>query len=160
LIFTRFFGERKLKAALKKEVDRLKEMSKTVLVGYPEKAGSYDDGTSIVSVAAAHEFGTDNIPKRPTLREGVDNARRDISEFITDQAELVISGDASPESVMDGVGAIAQASVQQEIVDLKYPPNTAETIKRKGSSNPLVDTGEMKGAVTFITTSEKQSEGI
>lgn len=160
MIFTRFFGERKLKAALKKEIARLEEMSKNVLVGYPEKSGAYDDGTSIVSVAAAHEFGTDTIPKRPTLRAGVDSARNDISEFIADQAELVISGDASPESVMDGVGAIAQASVQQGIVDLKAPPNEAATIKRKGSSNPLVDTGEMKGAVTFIVINEPPTEGV
>lgn len=162
MIFTSFFGERKLKAALKKEVDNLRKMSRTVLVGYPENLGSRDDGTPAAMIAAVHEYGTNNVPARPTLRSGVNNAQDDIKEFIEDQAALVVSGDATPESVMDGVGGLAVSSVQQEIVDLKSPalkPSTiaARTLK---SSNPLVDTGEMKGSVTFVVGTGKETEGI
>lgn len=161
MIFTRFFGERKLKQALKKEVDNLKKMSTNVLVGYPETSGDYDDGTSVVMVAAAHEFGTDTIPKRPTLKKGVDAAREDINDFISDEAAKVVSGDASPASVMDGVGAIAVASVQQAIVDLKSPPNAPATIRaKKGKTNPLVNDGEMKGSVTFIVSKDNPTEGL
>jgi len=160
VIKTTFSGERQLQQALKKEISRLREMSKNVLVGYPEETGNYNEGTSIAMVAAVHEFGTDTVPARPTLRPGVANARKDIEGFISEQAPLVIDGSADPESVMTGVGAIAQASVQQEIRDLKAPPNKPATVKRKGSSNPLIDTGEMRGAVTFVVTDEPMSEGI
>lgn len=160
MIKTTFSGERQLKQALKKEVARLREMSKNVLVGYPETTGNNKVGTSIVMVAAVHEFGSDHVPARPTLRVGVSNARKDIESFIAERAPFVIDGIADPGSVMAGVGAIAQAAVQQEITDLKSPPNLPATIRRKGSSNPLIDTGEMRGSVTFVVTNEPMTEGI
>lgn len=162
MIFTRFFGEQKLKAALKKEVENLRKMSRTVLVGYPEDAGNYDDGTPVAMVAAVHEFGNDNVPARPTLRIGVNNAQDDIREFIDDQTALVVSGDATPKSVMDGVGSLAVASVQQKIVNLKTPPLKESTIARRRlkSSNPLVDTREMEKSVTFVVGTGKETEGI
>lgn len=43
--------------------------------------------------------------------------------------------------------------LQNAIIDLDTPPNAPSTIKKKGSSNPLVDLGKLKESATFkITT--------
>lgn len=47
------------------------------------------------------------------------------------------------------LGVLAQGDIQMEITALSSPPNTPSTIARKGSSNPLIDTGAMRGAVTW-----------
>ncbi len=38
------------------------------------------------------------------------------------------------------------------IKDVKSPSNAASTIKQKGSANPLIDTGNMRQAVTHKET--------
>ena len=48
------------------------------------------------------------------------------------------------------VGASAAAAVQHSIVRLREPPNSPYTIARKGSSNPLIDTGTMRTAVSWV----------
>ena len=53
------------------------------------------------------------------------------------------------------LGIKAQGDIQAEITSLSSPPNSPVTIKLKGSSKPLIDTGEMRAAITF-----KIKEGI
>ncbi len=161
MIKTSFIGGRELTQALAKETIKIQELAgQTVLVGFPEDTGNYDDDQiSIVEVAAKNEFGIGN-PKRPFLRLGVDAAEDDLIEYSIDAASMVMDNKIDVNGALDGIGEIAKSSVQQYITDLKSPPNSKATIKRKGSSNPLIDTGEMKGAVTFITEGGEPTEGL
>ena len=47
------------------------------------------------------------------------------------------------------LGIKAKGDIQAEIVALQTPPNAPSTIRQKGSSNPLIDQGELLGAVTY-----------
>jgi len=47
------------------------------------------------------------------------------------------------------LGIRVQGDVQASITSLTSPANSPVTIKRKRSSKPLIDTGEMRQAVTF-----------
>ena len=54
----------------------------------------------------------------------------------------------SPDMILETIGVIAVGKVQQYMTDLRTPPNAHSTIAKKGSSNPLIDTGAMRQSVT------------
>jgi len=96
-------------------------------------------------IGAAHEFGAPGIPMRPWLVPGVESGNREYIDAVRHEIE---SG-KQPREALPVVGVIAVSSVQQYMTALRTPPNSPETIARKGSSNPLIDTGELKSSVTF-----------
>jgi hypothetical protein len=64
-------------------------------------------------------------------------------------AAKLLSGDTAMGTVLAKLGIVAQGDIQGEITSLMTPPNSPVTIALKGSSKPLIDTGEMRGAVTW-----------
>jgi len=48
------------------------------------------------------------------------------------------------------VGEWMTAKTKAKIRGLKSPPNAASTIKRKKSSNPLIDTGQMINSIQHV----------
>jgi hypothetical protein len=111
----------------------------------------YDDKarTTIAYVWSIHEFGAPsrNIPERPTMRPAVLKSRGKLIRLIRKQVNPRTMN-VTPR-IAGMLGLALQNAMQQEIVRLQSPPNTAATIKRKGSSNPLVDTGALLGSVTY-----------
>ena len=53
------------------------------------------------------------------------------------------------ERLLERVGLLTAARIQQEITDLRQPPNSPATIAAKGSSNPLIDTGKLRQSVSY-----------
>lgn len=130
---------------------------KSVTVGIHGDAGSVKDGSMTQAQnGALQNYGNDKIPARPWLIPGVESATRDIADAI---AEAVEAG-ATLDDTMNQIGAFAAGATQQYITDLKQPPNAAYTIAKKGSSNPLIDTGSMRASVTWKVTDEKPEEGL
>lgn len=64
-------------------------------------------------------------------------------------APKLLLGQTSMLAVLTKLGRLAQGHIQAEIVALSTPPNAPSTIRKKGSSNPLIDTGAMRQAVTW-----------
>lgn len=94
------------------------------------------------------------IPARPWLDVGVISGVKEYTNALEDlQPESI-------EEALEIVGVEATASVKQYMRDLQTPPNARSTVKKKGSSNPLIDTGEMLNSVDFAITSEKPEEGL
>ncbi len=115
----------------------------------------YPDGTPVAAVAAANEFGTEkdgepNIPERPFFRQGLDNAKEAVAGYILENVDgetLVID-----DNLADEIGAMVQGEIQQRITDLREPPNAPRTLAaKKPKTNPLIDTGTMRTAVTYRT---------
>ncbi len=152
----RLIDFQKAQRELAKELNKFRG-GKFVTVGIHEDAGDVEDGSmSQAQNGALQNFGNDRIPPRPWLIPGVESGVSDINDII----EQLIANGASPDDTLDAVGSIAAGAVQQYITDLKEPPNAPLTIAKKGSSNPLIDTGSMRAAVTYKITSEKPEEGI
>ena len=118
-----------------------------VKVGFPQSKTSQD----IVDIAIFNHYGTETIPERPFLSNAISANNARYRRIMRDQAAGVMSGANAIGDVMTKLGLLAQGHVQQEIVDLRDPPNAPSTIKQKKSSNPLIDTGEMRQSVTFET---------
>ena len=138
---------------------------KRILIGF-FRSSTYPDGTPVTNVAAWNEFGT-RPPRRlrqritrkwwsrprPFMRRATpairDRVRRVLRSVIRSGHPLKITA-----QVAGLIGLAGQAAIQRSIVTLRTPRNRPATVKRKKSSNPLVNIGTMKGAVTYKTESK------
>ena len=111
------------------------------------KSARYPDGTQVAAVAAWNEFGTKRIPERPFMRQGVKKAYAHMHGILV--AEVDPLHMTLDDRLADKVGAYIAGQIQKRIVDLRIPANAPLTVKMKGSSNPLVDTGKMRQSVTW-----------
>ena len=105
----------------------------------------YQDGTPVAAVAAWNEFGTKTIPERPFFRNALAESERGVSNILAkgiDTKKMVVD-----ERLAGRVGAYVAGQVMESIRTLTGPPNAPETIARKGSTNPLIDTGMMRASV-------------
>lgn len=97
-----------------------------------------------------------NIPARPWLEPGVASATPEVLLTIQDGMEAGQSMD----QILEAVGAVAAGAVKVYMTDLKTPPNAASTIRKKGSSNPLIDSGAMRQSVTHKVSIGPVTEGL
>lgn len=160
MIKTKISGIQQVQAALRKEVEKLTDGDKYVLVGYPETVGDHPDGESIAFVAAANQFGTDTIPARPFLDVGVASVEKEINTIAEEGIAEVYDGKSTITDVLNRIGITAVGGVQKTITEIKSPANAISTIKNKKSANPLIDTGVMRQATTYILSKDKPKEGI
>lgn len=106
-------------------------------------------------VLAFHEFGTTNMPARPTLRPAIDANRNKYARLEAAGLGRWVDGTWTMAQVMGVVGLAAKADVQKKITSLK-DPELAESTKKskvvggKSGNNPLIDTGQMRAAIDFV----------
>jgi len=132
-------GERQLRKILKTFSGPSK-----VKVGFPEGT----DG-EVIDKAVYNEFGTRDIPERPFMRNGFREGTPELRRLARQLAGRIIAGTMTKEQALNRMGGKGKQLIQDSITDMRDPPNAQSTIDRKGSSNPLVDEGEMKGKVTW-----------
>ena len=138
---------RKNPGAIKKIYEKINKVNGLhVAVGFPKgKAKSYPDGEEVAFVAACHVYGY-GVPTRDFMALAKKDIIKDTKVFL----ERVASGKGSkPELYMEQAGKKAVEAIQKAITDLDTPENSEETIARKGSSNPLIDTGHMRRSVDY-----------
>lgn len=130
--------------------------------GYATKAAADRDevrflrtgsGYMEIGVTQPHDI---NIPAREWLEPGVASASDEITQTIEDG----LSADRSMDAILETIGVVAAGAVKVYMTELKTPPNAASTIRKKGSSNPLIDTGAMRASVTSKVQAEKAEEGL
>lgn len=135
-----------------------------VLVGVPKAAEPYEDGLTTATVAAVNEFGSadGHIPARPFLYPAI--AENGPKYLRLARAELpdILDGKEPMTRLLHRLGLIAVGDVQQKIVDVRTPPNAPSTIAKKGSDNPLIDTGHLRQSINYeiVDGSENIEEGI
>lgn len=129
------------------------ELPKSILGNTKAKVGwpASKVNQEIVNKAIWTNFGTINMPERPALSNAFDNNRSNYIDALKKSAPKVLRGEVNVGQIISKIGILFSDDVKQEIVDLDSPANAPSTIKKKGSSNPLIDTGEMKNSVTHET---------
>lgn len=149
----RFSGSalRQNSTAIRDLINRAIGLRDSVLVGLPE--GSVDsDGDDLVLIGAAHEFGSisRNIPARPFLRPALRKNVNKYGRILQQKATAILLGRMSLHQALSLVGQAAQADVQKYIVAHQgFDPLKPATIKRKKSSKPLIDTGQMRQSIRY-----------
>lgn len=130
---------------IKKAMDAYKGGRIYATIGVHKDAPPEENGESTAMVAAANHFGTDKIPARPFLDKGVERERATIAKEV---ARMLAAG-ARPEEAVKRAAELAVGGVKKQIRDTLSPPNSPMTIARKGSSHPLIDTGNMRNSINY-----------
>lgn len=139
-----------------KALDRLRQRlvgdNRVVNVGVPEGPNHVEKsgetyrlgGTSVAMIAAVHEFGSPSqgIPERPVYRVFVKKNRAKYVRLNRINLVKMLRGQMTAEQALGQLGEMAKGDVQTEIRSGVFEPLKEATKKRKGSSKPLIDTGQ------------------
>ena len=93
-----------------------------------------------------HEFGL-GVPERSFVRETVDVKLKEITKTAAGLQRAVLRGALDTKGALEFLGLFVKGEIQKRIADGIPPANTEETIRRKGSSTPLEDTGQLRGSI-------------
>jgi len=117
------------------------------------RKGDDDSDLTNSEIGAIQEFGSEtaNIPPRSFLRMPVETHAKEIMKSMDTPAvrKAVEAGDAV--IVFKILGIAAEGFVKQAFSTGgfgKWAANKPSTIDRKGSSKPLIDTGELRRSIT------------
>ena len=104
---------------------------------------------SLLEVAVVHEFGGGRVPQRSFIRATIDARRSDIEAELANLARGVVGGQIDARQALELLGAKVAGWCQARIASGIAPALKAATIKRKGSSKPLINTGQLRSAITW-----------
>lgn len=116
-----------------------------VRVGFLEGA-TYPDGKPVAMIAAIQEYGAPraHIPARPFFRNMIAAKSGEWPEAI---AKLLKAHDWDAHTVLSITGQAIAGQLRQSIIDTNAPPLSPRTIRRKGFSKPLIETGVMINSI-------------
>lgn len=134
-----------------------------VFVGIPSSNNSRGDGkVGNAELLFIHTNGSalNHIPARPVLEPAITQPKtqeliaKQLSAVVTDI--LAIKPEAA-EQDLEKAGLIAENAAKRWFTDPSngWAPNAPATIARKGSSKPLIDTGEMRRSITHVVVMPK-----
>jgi len=140
-------------AATATHIPPKRESSKTREMSYWARRVSMGSPPTVVEIASFHEFGR-GVPERSFIRNTVDAKASDYKahiRYLADQMLAKITGQMSAKKSLEIIGQLVQSNILTAI-ESGIPPELSEkTIKRKGSSRPLDDTGQLKSSITYAT---------
>lgn len=122
---------------------------KEVAIGVQADAVDEETGEYIAVRALYNELGTSTIPARPFISSSSDERRNDWWDKFEQGLNKALYGTASPDAPFELSGLLAQRDIQNKIRDIKTPALSPVTVERKGSSNPLIDTGQMRQSIRY-----------
>ena len=125
-----------------------------VKVGLLGKNDNRPDGElGNVEIGAVHEFGApaEGIPKRSFLRATADEQRQNWGNLGQTLARGLVNGKITVDKALGVLGERAVADIRLKVTDGAGipPPNAPETVERKGSDRPLIDTGRMLQSLSY-----------
>ncbi|THJ52595.1 hypothetical protein E9536_20255 [Burkholderia sp. LS-044] len=151
------------------KIDRLDEVLKSisglvqkeVLVGVPDStAGRKDEGEPLSNAEIGYimENGSpaNNIPARPHLVPGVQDARPKFEPQLQKGVEAALDGDLEKvDRSLNRAGLVAQNSVRAKInsnIQPKLADSTLAARRRRGvmRENTLVDTAQYRNSITYV----------
>lgn len=117
---------------------------------HAEEGGAAEGSLTVAEVGAIHEFGAPaaGIPRRSFLRGYLDEHQDEAVDLLTRAARAVVTRGVEPEQALELVGASMVGEIQGRISAGIDPPNAPSTIARKGSSTPLISTGQLRSSIT------------
>lgn len=118
------------------------------------KHGGDEDGPTMADVAVVNEMGM-GVPERSFLRSTIDGGKQKYVKLLHGIGDATVAGKISVVRGAKLVGEVVVGDVKQAIADGVPPPNAEATIERKGSSTPLIDTGQLRGSITSKVEASK-----
>ena len=124
---------------------------KVGIVGSNASQDHGDSGLSNADIWIIHELGAPdaNIPARAPLRTTFEQKLDELKGMQYKLAKALLNDKMDVHRAFNILGAWGAAAIKATIKAGLPPPNAASTIRRKGSSVPLIDTGQLINAVTW-----------
>lgn len=141
---------------LNKKVETM--ANSTVRVGVLDTSGSHEgsEGLTVADVASFMEFGTTDseglqvVPERSFIRSTIDESRPELREVARKlQAQILTEKQMTPAKALGLLGQKLQSLIINKINSGIDPELDEKTIARKGSSTPLIDTGQLKQSIRY-----------
>lgn len=120
------------------------------------------EGARFISNAGAAEYEARNggklprtkphdipIPERSFLRGTVDEKATEIKRMAKRLAGAVVDGKYTVPKALETLGLYIQGLIRSRMSAGIPPPLKAATIRRKGSSKPLIDKGQLRASIDF-----------
>lgn len=120
-----------------------------VKVGLLAKADEPHEGTelTVADVGTIHEFGL-GVPQRSFIRGWYDESQEENKRIVSVLQKQVLRGEVTQTVALNRFGLKCVGDIQRRIVDGIPPPLAQSTIDKKGSSTPLIDTGQLRASIT------------
>ena len=100
-----------------------------------------------LGVTGPHEIV---IPSRPFIRQTFDENEAELGRLVDDQEKEILAGRTTRKRALTMIGQTHQNQIQKAINTTgKFEPNAPSTIRKKGSAQPLKDTGRLAQSVNF-----------
>lgn len=170
------FDDRKLRAL----ISRLEEAKRlSVVVGVPASANATRGDSNNATIAAVHEFGATikvtpkmrgflgaaglylkksttqiTIPERSFLRSTMQEHGKEAAALLAKSINEALFGDGDMRKPFDVTGRLLSGLAQKKIQSGISPANSDFTVKRKKSSKPLIDQGQLLQSITWEVRSE------
>lgn len=122
----------------------------TVDVGILAGEGKHEDSElTVAQVGFYNEFGTSTIPERSFIRSTIEGDRKDIKKVAKAQYKKVLNGKTTVEDGLGILGAFTAGLIQEKFTNNNWPSNSSATIAIKGSSTPLIDSGQLRQSISY-----------
>ena len=135
----------------KKIMHEMRELARyEVKVGIQSDAGADKEGDFIIDRAVSNEFGTEKIPERSFMRSAFDMKRFALIELINRLTNGIKQRKVDAKRAANILGQTHEGDIKNRIDEITSPALSPVTIAKKGSTKPLIDTGQMKQSVRFV----------
>jgi hypothetical protein len=154
------------KDAVDQVIKQIRTLTKSeVLIGVPDinagrdpEPGEEKQPLSNAEIGYLMEAGIPekNVPARPFLVPGVQNATDQIGKQMEAGARKALSGDKEAvDQALNKAGLIGQNEVRKKITDgpfLELADRTLAERRRRGRTGekPLIDTGQLRNSITYV----------
>jgi hypothetical protein len=133
----------------KKAIEELH--SKQIQVGMFAKVGD-----KVLTKAIVNEFGTTQagknnnvtIPERSFIRSTYNRQYKKVGKRFDQIFVSISKGNYNIIPRLKLIGLEQETETKKTITDMRTPENAESTIAKKGSSHPLIDTGEMRSKIS------------
>lgn len=125
--------------------------------GAEREAGS---DLTLAQLAHIHEYGTEasgkhaGVPERAPLRKTLIAMQDDLQVSMRKIAHGIYTGKVDPRVGLEALGQRVSGRIRLTITAGLEPPNAASTIRRKKSSTPLIDDGQLYRAYDYLVEEE------
>ncbi|MED6004935.1 MULTISPECIES: hypothetical protein [Enterobacteriaceae] len=133
-------------------IQRMKDLGKPkVLVGVPSSKNARQGASNNATIAAVHELGapSKNIPARPFLVPVVQGNSEKYISLMAQGFRNALRDQEKIKQVYEKIGLVISNDVKAYIVSGNFVPLKQSTIDAKGSSKPLIDTGELRNSISY-----------
>ena len=132
---------------MKKIFNELKTLQRAYTIIGIQEGNPVVDGELLSQIAFWNEFGTKNIPERSFMRAWFDTNISTIQQRARYLYGKVLDGKMNARTALSTLGQWMQDRIRKSILEFTTPPNAPMTIRRKGSSHPLIDTKQMLNSI-------------